>query len=83
MNAEIDQNNINILEVSKTDLSINDLSPYVQTIHQGSNSYIIRAGSSNLDAPLNILYSINLTTGELVNEVLIEQTDMVLKIAGA
>lgn len=73
---------MNISEISQTDLPIENLSPYLQTIHTATNTYILRGGSSSLDAPSNVLYSIDLNNGKLVREVPIRDAGFLLKLAG-
>ncbi|MFK7810572.1 MAG: hypothetical protein AB8F74_22385 [Saprospiraceae bacterium] len=82
MKIAINGNELDVSEISTTDLSIDNLSPYLQTIHTASNTYILRGGSNDIEAPTNTLYSININTGELIHEVEIEETGFLLNLAG-
>jgi hypothetical protein len=66
---------------SSSNLALDNLSGYLQTIHSGTNSYICRGGSNSFDMPTNFLYSIDLTTGELVNEVELIDAGLILSLS--
>lgn len=73
---------VNVSEISRSDLPIDNLSVYLQTIHTASNTYIIRSGSGSIERPSNTLYSIDLSKGDLVREVEIREAGILLKLAG-
>ena len=66
---------------STSDLAIDNLSGYLQTIHSATNSYICRGGSNSLETPTNFLYNIDLTTGELVNESTLTDANILLNLS--
>lgn len=68
--------------ISTEDLEINNLSGQQQTIHTASNTFIAVSPSGTLEAPENILYRIDLTTGELVGEVSLQTDGQLFKISG-
>jgi len=82
ISLNISSDNITSLFISTTDLAIDELSSYVQTIHTATNSYICRGGSTSLDDPKNNLYSIDLDSGELTNEVLLDNYGLMLGLKG-
>lgn len=73
---------ISIQQQSSTDLDIDKLSYYIQTIHTATNSYICKGGSTSFDTPQTYLYSIDLHTGELTNETFLEECEAMLDIKG-
>lgn len=66
---------------STSDLAIDQLSPYLQTIHTASNSYICRGGSTSIENPTSFLYKIDITSGELISEVELEDVGTMLGLA--
>ncbi len=82
MKIEMATSGIEVTEVSQTDLPIDNLAVYLQTIHTASNTYIIRSGPATLDNPSNTLYSIDLNTGELLRGVALPDAGFLLKLAG-
>jgi len=82
MYVEVVEDQIFVSQKSVADLPIENLSTYLQTIHSATNTYILRAGSNNIDSPSNNLYSINLNTGVLVNEVDLKEVGFISKLAG-
>ena len=81
MKIEMNGDGINVSEISTTDLLINNMSLYLQTIHTASNTYILRGGSNSIETPSNTLYTIDLNNGNLMCEVEIEETGFLLKLA--
>ena len=69
-------------DLSTADLAIDNLSPRLQTIHTATNTYICKGGSSNFDNPETILYSIDLNTGELLHDVVLNGFGVMLKLRG-
>lgn len=69
-------------KISNEDLAIDQLSPYIQTIHTASNSYVCRGGSNSIEMPETILYQIDLTTGELLGEATLAKVGHLLKLEG-
>lgn len=73
MKLQVMENEVNILQLSSSDLAIDELSPYIQTIHTETNSYICRGGTAFIDQPnSNRLYSISLVNGTVTKEVELE-----------
>lgn len=72
---------IQVTSMSTNDLEISNMSPYLQTIHSETNSYICRGGSNSIEAPSNFLYQIDLTTGELVNSAELEDSGIILSLS--
>lgn len=66
---------------STSDLAINQLSGYLQTIHTATNSYICKGGNSSIENPTSFLYKIDLTTGELISEVELVDVGIMLGLA--
>lgn len=73
---------LQIADLSTADLAIDNLSPNLQTIHTATNTYICKGGSSNFDNPETILYSIDLNTGELLHDVVLNGFGVMLKLRG-
>ena len=67
---------------SPTDLAINNISTHRSTIHSATNSYIVRGGSTHEFNLVTVLYQIDLETGELKSETMIDLPCNLLKIAG-
>lgn len=82
MRIQVDEDKISVSQLSSTDLKIDNLSYYLQTIHSTNNTYILRGGSTSFDSPSNTLYSVNLNTGILVNEIELKEVGHILKLAG-
>jgi len=80
MKFSILDNQLNERMVSSDKLPIDNMSPSLQTIHTGTNAYICKGGSSDIENPTTILYSIDLNTGELKNEVQVHGNNMTLKL---
>ncbi|MEO1261671.1 MAG: hypothetical protein AAFZ15_22905 [Bacteroidota bacterium] len=62
----VKEDRLDVRTVSTTDLEIDQLSPNLQTIHSATNSYICKGGSTSIENPETFLYSIDLTTGQLL-----------------
>ncbi|MFK8005267.1 MAG: hypothetical protein AB8H03_02810 [Saprospiraceae bacterium] len=74
---------VNISQLSLSDLALDELSPYLQTIHTATNSYVCRGGTTNLNQTNpNRLYSINLVNGTVTNEVEIEGYKTMIGLQG-
>lgn len=72
-----------ISELSSSNLAIDELSPYLQTVHTATNSYVCRGGTNSIDTQNeNTLYSINLTNGTLTGEILIEDYETMIGLQG-
>lgn len=82
MRAQLTGENISTTQLSTTDLAIDNLSSFLQTIQTATNAYILRGGSSSIEMPNNTLYTIDLDSGELINEVDLENSGILLKLAG-
>jgi hypothetical protein len=70
-----------VMSKSTSDLAIDNLSGYLQTIHSATDSYICRGGSSSGEMPIKIFYKIDLTTGELVNEVTLTDAGLLISLS--
>ncbi len=73
---------LNVQAKSDKDLPIDELSPYLQTIHTATNTYICRGGSNSIENSTNTLYSISLETGALTNEAVLYDSGILLNLAG-
>lgn len=82
MSLDFTENNVSSVLISTEDLAIDELSYYMQTIHTASNSYICRGGSASIEMPENFLYSIDLTTGELKNSVVLDDYGIMKSLKG-
>lgn len=81
MNVKVSGSELEITTKSTSKLAIDSLSGYLQTIHSATNKYICRGGSNLIEAPTNILYSIDLTTGELTNEATLTDSGIMSNLA--
>ncbi|MEL6835470.1 MAG: hypothetical protein AAFP77_20885 [Bacteroidota bacterium] len=69
--------------LSQEDLAISSLSAHTQTIHTATNTYICRGGSTREGMNENNIYSIDLSSGELIRTVSIGNKDqLILNIDG-
>jgi hypothetical protein len=79
---QVQGESINTGQKSSSDLPIDELSIYIQTIHTATDSYICRGGSNSFDNPTNTLYTIDLTSGELAGETDFFDSAFFVKMAG-
>ena len=82
MEFRINAGQMELIQLSDADLPIDELSLYAQTIHTATNSYICRGGSNSIEMPSNTLYSIDLDSGNLTDEVVLEEDGILLKLVG-
>ena len=73
---------INVSQISETDLAIDELSLYAQTIHTTSNSYVCRGGPNTIGNLVNNIYSIDLSSGLFKSSEELCKTGTILKLAG-
>ena len=82
MSLDIRDDDVRSILISTENLAIDNLSFYMQTIHTASNSYICRGGSASIEVPENMLYSVDLTTGELKNSIILDDYGIMKSLKG-
>jgi outer membrane protein assembly factor BamB len=68
--------------LSGSDLAIDDLSPNLQTIHTATNAFVCRGGTTLENNIETYIYSIDLTTGELLRTVTLNGFELMTKLEG-
>ncbi len=79
---QVNPGQLMLAEISDADLAIDELTLYTQTTHTATNSYVCRGGSNNLEDLSNTLYIIDLDSGDLIDEVVLEVDGILSKLAG-
>lgn len=73
MQFRIIDNNLQTELLSQEDLPIDNMSFHTQTIHSATNTYICRGGKNNENISENNLYSIDISSGEIVQTIMIDE----------
>ncbi|MEQ8703250.1 MAG: hypothetical protein RIC19_04990 [Phaeodactylibacter sp.] len=69
-------------ELSASNLAIGQLSEQLQTLHTSSNSYLCYGDNSSAGNPLKVIFQVDLSTGELISQIVLDDFGTMIKLDG-